>query len=76
MSDLFRSVMGGHSDGLVGSIVEAGSHRLNIHKKVAEFWCSNLIISQDIILFVILFVDYWYYFEHDNREVLQLYTEL
>jgi len=36
MSDLFRSVMGGHSDGLVGSIVEAGSHRLNIQKKVAE----------------------------------------
>ena len=36
MSDLFRSVMGGSSDSLVGSIVEAGSHRLNISKKVAE----------------------------------------
>jgi len=36
MSDLFRSVMGGCNDGLVGSVVEAGSHRLNIVKKVAE----------------------------------------
>ena len=36
MSDLFRSVMGGCSDNLVGSVVEAGAHRLNILKKVGE----------------------------------------
>lgn len=36
MADLFRSMMGGQSDGLVGSVVEAGQHRLNVTKKVAE----------------------------------------
>ena len=29
-------MMGGQSDGLVGSVVEAGQHRLNVTKKVAE----------------------------------------
>lgn len=36
MSDLFRSVMNGSSDPLVGSTVEAGQHRLAVRAKVAE----------------------------------------
>ena len=33
MTDLFRSVLGGSTDSMVGSVVEAGAHRFNITKK-------------------------------------------